>query len=79
MERTIGRRVAYVVGGLHLFDAEKNLLDRTASFLKEKGIKVYGCHCTGERGAVFLSLSMGDLFERGYVGMRIRKKEVEYG
>ena len=79
MEKVLGRKVAYVLGGLHLFDAGRELLEKTASFLKEKGIKVYGCHCTGERGAVFLSLSMGELFERGYVGMRIRKKEVEDG
>jgi 7,8-dihydropterin-6-yl-methyl-4-(beta-D-ribofuranosyl)aminobenzene 5'-phosphate synthase len=40
--------VAAVIGGIHLYSSDKERINATGEFFREKGIKaLYLCHCTG--------------------------------
>lgn len=45
-----------IIGGLHLINSSRNLLDRTIDFLKSEGIsEIYPCHCTDLDAKIALS------------------------
>lgn len=49
-------RIIDVIGGFHLINPEKNILDRTVEYFKEnKPATVHACHCTDFQSKVALS------------------------
>lgn len=56
-------RLAAVLGGTHLVDADANRIQQTISELERYDIERLGaCHCTGFRGQVALSSALGERF-----------------
>jgi len=52
-----------VIGGIHLFSASKERLQRTIAAMKELGVQRLGLsHCTGLPAAVLLAQEFGDKF-----------------
>ncbi|MEN3053062.1 MAG: MBL fold metallo-hydrolase [Candidatus Methanosuratincola petrocarbonis] len=61
-----------VMGGFHLNDAGEEKLEKTASALKEIGVKkVVPCHCTGFEAACHMRGRLGSAVEPGCAGKRI--------
>jgi 7,8-dihydropterin-6-yl-methyl-4-(beta-D-ribofuranosyl)aminobenzene 5'-phosphate synthase len=51
----IEKKVKDIIGGLHLYNAKKEVLEKTANYLKSCGIEeLHPCHCTGLKGKLFL-------------------------
>ena len=70
--RLTGRtRVRKIVGGLHLVNAGKERLERTAEELNKMDIEeLVPCHCTGEEAFKFLAGALDCRVTQGQVGMR---------
>lgn len=66
-------RVHLVLGGMHLFAADAEARERTASGLRAAGVEWLGVsHCTGGRAAVQLAREFGDRFFFNHAGTALR-------
>lgn len=55
-----GRRISGILGGLHLFDADRSKLEWTSGELKKRGIDwLMGAHCTGIQSLFELRTMLG--------------------
>jgi 7,8-dihydropterin-6-yl-methyl-4-(beta-D-ribofuranosyl)aminobenzene 5'-phosphate synthase len=71
---TGSRRFSLVIGGTHLMDANKTVLEKTLDSLRQFEImRIAPCHCTGLRGQWALSESFGDTFLTNSTGDRIER------
>lgn len=64
------KRIATLIGGMHLSAASPERLDRTVASLAERDIaRLIPCHCTGEAAAERFSKELPYPVEAGYAGM----------
>ena len=64
-------RIAAVIGGMHLVNADAERLERTAEALGAYAIgRIVVCHCTGEPASAFLAERLGGCVEQGYAGWK---------
>lgn len=63
--------ITLVAGGTHLVAAGPERMAATIEYLKKRGIKLMGFHCTGDKASETLAAALGPLYERGHVGMVI--------
>lgn len=69
------QRIAGVIGGFHLFEADERL-GRTICYLKETGVKqLYPCHCVSFKAKAEMSRSL--CIEEVGVGLTIKCEEVD--
>ena len=65
------KRIFAVIGGIHLINASEERLLRTASALREMGVRMLGVsHCTGLRASSWLAQEFGDVFFFNNAGTR---------
>lgn len=58
-------KIRDIIGGLHLYEAEEEVLDKTVRYLESCGVEdMHPCHCTGLRG----KLALGRIFPIKEVG-----------
>lgn len=63
-------RIAVVLGGTHLVNADQERLSQTADALAEFDIpELVLCHCTGDPAAAFLAKRLGPRVRQGYAGL----------
>ena len=57
------------MGGFHLYDRSEDEIKALAKYLKDKDIKIYTGHCTGDRAMAIFNelLNVNEL----YVGMDV--------
>jgi len=72
-QKLTGKELVHtVVGGIHLFQASEERLERTIADLKETGIQRVGVsHCTGFRASAQLAQEFEDMFFMNNAGTRI--------
>jgi len=67
-----GKRIAGIVGGLHLCDAEPQKVKKLGLWLQKTGVDFIVCsHCTGLESAAILYSSLGKIVSFNYVGKKI--------
>lgn len=78
IEKNSDRIITHIVGGLHFSHYDSFNLRQTDylqklgdKFTKEKNIKVYACHCTGDDAFFELKQSMKDNLERIKTGTKV--------
>jgi len=65
------KRVKKIIGGLHLVNAGRERLKRTAEELNKLNIEeLVPCHCTGDEAVEYLSDNLDCLVTPGHAGMR---------
>ena len=68
----IGKRIKYVLGGLHMVDLEEHRVRETAEKLMKHGVeKIYPGHCTGLEAEYILKKTYGENCQVLRVGMNI--------
>lgn len=71
MLRTGENRVKKIIGGLHLVNASRERLEKTAEELNKLRIEeLVPCHCTGDDAVEYLSKNLTCRVTQGYVGMK---------
>ncbi|KAJ3963140.1 hypothetical protein N0V92_000122 [Colletotrichum tropicale] len=71
MDLGSGASLYAVIGGFHLADAQPDIIEQTASDLKESGVKVLlAGHCTGWRAKAELSKQMPGIYAPCFVGSK---------
>lgn len=68
-EKISGKKVKYILGGLHLLDASDDRIKFTVENLKN--IKLYLGHCTGERAIQKFTEAYGNKVTRIYSGFEV--------
>lgn len=69
-EITGEKRIAMVLGGLHLHNAPGHRLEKTIQELAAFDIKrIVACHCSGENAVDFLNVNMSADVSMGHAGM----------
>ncbi len=68
-EKILGKKVKYILGGLHLLNAGKERIDFTMNSLQ--GIEMYLGHCTGERVVNNFIDRYGDSVKRIHSGFSV--------
>ena len=72
VEKTIGRNVTDIIGGLHLIDAGNERILKTISFLKNLNLKKLYCgHCTGFKTECLLDEEFREKFSKLHCGMKM--------
>lgn len=67
-----GKRIAALIGGLHLFRSSDEMVRALAKRVRETEIgSIYTGHCTGERAMAILQEELGDRVQSLYTGMEI--------
>ena len=63
------KKIYSIVGGFHLYDRSEDEIRALAKYLKDKDIKIYTGHCTGDRAMAIFNelLNVNEL----YVGMDV--------
>ena len=68
-----GKKIAALIGGLHLFESSDEDILSLAQRIRDTGIgKVYTGHCTGDHAMELLKEQLGDRAEQIYTGLEIR-------
>lgn len=60
VEGLIGKKPAAVIAGLHLIGETPKTVTSVGAALKDRGVPVYTCHCTGTEAYEQLSREMGE-------------------
>ncbi|RLE84678.1 MAG: MBL fold metallo-hydrolase [Thermoprotei archaeon] len=70
--KVTGEGVRAIIGGLHLVDADDDVLEKTLNDLHKLGVKeVYAGHCTGIKAESLLIKSYNDKFNKIYTGYKM--------
>ena len=65
-------RIRAVIGGFHLVNADKPLIEKTVKALSDRGVeRIYSGHCTGINAELKLREVFGERFERLHSGKTI--------
>lgn len=65
-------RIAVIVGGMHLRDADEERLAKTVAALSEYKIPaIYACHCTGAGAIEYMQRHLGSSVSKGYAGLKL--------
>lgn len=66
------QRIAAVVGGMHLCNADTERLEHTVRALAELQIPaIYPCHCTGACAIEYMQRHLGSSVVKGYAGLKL--------
>ena len=68
-----GKDLIYAaIGGTHLVHASRERIEKTAAALQEMGVQYLGVsHCTGFKGAAYLSQVFNDRFFQNNAGTQL--------